>query len=254
MVKDSLGDRMKANYEDRFRFELPRRMPCIIRLDGKAFHTFTRAFDRPFDEKLLDAMNYAAENLAAQVQGFKMAYLQSDECSILLTDYDQIETEAWFNYNKSKMETIAASVFTAFFNLRIQELLPDMLGGELAFFDARAFSIPREDVANYFLWRAKDWERNSLSMYCRSFFSAKQLHGKNRQAQHDMLHAEGKNWATDLPARWRNGSWLINSDTGLVTNHDIQPVFSQINSVTEPLLRERPQNEDSPNPSRSVQA
>lgn len=243
MIRDSLGDRMKANYEDRFRFELPRRMPCVIRLDGKAFHTFTKAFNRPFDERLSDAMNYAAEQLARQVQGFKLAYLQSDECSILLTDYDQLDTEAWFDYNKAKMETISASVFTAFFNARLKELTVDkikMLGHELAFFDARAFSIPREDVANYFLWRAKDWERNSLSMYCRSFFSAKQLHGKDRQAQHDMLHAQGKNWTTDLSSRWRNGTWLINTENGIEVRHDIQPSYQEIAPVVTPLLAESP--------------
>lgn len=241
-MKDSLGDRMKSNYEDRFRFELPRRMPCIIRLDGKAFHTFTKAFNRPFDERLSDAMNYAAEQLAGQVQGFKLAYLQSDECSILLTDYDQLDTEAWFDYNKAKMETISASVFTAFFNARLKELTVNkikMLGHELAFFDARAFSIPREDVANYFLWRAKDWERNSLSMYCRSFFSAKQLHGKDRQAQHDMLHAQGKNWTTDLLPRWRNGTWLINTENGIEVRHDIQPSYQEIAPVVNPLLVEK---------------
>ena len=238
-MKDSLGDRMKFNYEDRFRFELTRRIPCVIRLDGKTFHTFTKAFNRPFDERLSDAMNYAAEQLAEQVQGFKLAYLQSDECSILLTDYDQLDTEAWFDYNKSKMETISASVFTAFFNARLKELTVGkikMLGHELAFFDARAFSIPREDIANYFLWRAKDWERNSLSMYCRSFFSAKQLHGKDRQAQHDMLYAQGKNWTTDLSSRWRNGTWLINTENGIEVRYDIQPSYQEIAQVVNPLL------------------
>lgn len=239
MKKDSLGDRMKKNYEDRFRFELLRRTPCVIRLDGKAFHTFTRAFNRPFDERLSDAMNYAAEQLAVQVQGFKLAYLQSDECSILLTDYDQIETNAWFDYNKSKMETISSSIFTAYFNKKLAELTIKkikMAGHELAFFDARSFSIPREDVANYFLWRAKDWERNSLSMYCRSFFSAKQLHGKDRKAQHDMLHAQGKNWTTDLSSRWRNGTWLINTENGIEVRYDIQPLYQEIATIVNPLV------------------
>lgn len=246
-MKDSLGNRMKENYEDRFRFELPRRMPCVIRLDGKAFHTFTKAFNRPFDERLSDAMNYAAEQLTGQVQGFKLAYLQSDECSILLTDYDQLDTKAWFDYNKAKMETISASVFTAFFNARLKELTVGkikMLGHELAFFDARAFSIPREDVANYFLWRAKDWERNSLSMYCRSFFSAKQLHGKDRQAQHDMLHAQGKNWATDLDPIWRNGTWIVRTDDGIVVRHDITSSYPSIEAVVKPLVTERPEDAD----------
>jgi len=241
-MKDSLGNRMKENYEDRFRFELPRRMPCIIRLDGKAFHTYTKSFNRPFDQRLADSMNYAAQQLAAEIQGFKLAFLQSDECSILVTDYDRIETEAWFNYNKAKMETISASIFTAHFNQKIKELTPNkigMIGYELAFFDARSFSMPREDVANYFLWRAKDWERNSLSMYCRSFFSAKQLHGKNRQDQHDMLRTRDKNWATDLEPMWRNGTWIVNTDEGIVVRHDITSSYSSIEPIVKPLVTEK---------------
>ena len=82
----SLGDRMKQNYEHRFRYGLVRRMPAIIRLDGKAFHTFTRGLERPFDGRFALVMWDTAKYLCANIQGAKCAYVQSDEISILLTD------------------------------------------------------------------------------------------------------------------------------------------------------------------------
>lgn len=229
MGADSLGDRMKANYEDRCRHYLTRRTPVIIRLDGKAFHTFTRGMEKPFSEGLADAMEYAAGSLAIAMQGCKMAYLQSDEASFLLTDYDRIETDAWFDYGQSKMESVAASHFTAAFNSQC-------VSTRLAMFDARSFNIPREEVANYFLWRAKDWERNSVSMYAQAFFSAKQLHGQGRADQHEMLHSIGKNWATDLSDRWRNGTWIVRVEGGFSVSHKITPTYQDIAAIVDPLI------------------
>jgi tRNA(His) 5'-end guanylyltransferase len=239
-MKDSLGDRMKLNYEDRFRNYLPRRIPCIIRIDGKAFHTFTKGFKRPFDLTISDAMAFAAIHLAEEAQGFKLAYVQSDECSILLTDYDQLETDAWFDYNKSKIETVSASCFTLWFNRHAD--IATLPKKKVAMFDARSFSMPREDVSNYFLWRAKDWERNSLAMYCGSFFSHKQLHGKGKQDKHDMLYSVGKNWTTDLEPRWKNGTWIVKTDSGLTVRHDIMPSYSDIEALVRPLITERPED------------
>lgn len=235
---DALGDRMKANYEDRQRHYLTRRTPTIIRIDGKAFHTFTRGLEEPFDGRLADTLEAAAIRVADDAQGFKLAYLQSDEISILLTDYDQLQTSAWFDYNKSKMESVAASCMTAHFN---DQWRAHRTGHRLAMFDARAFSLPREEVANYFLWRAKDWERNSVSMYCRHFFSDKQMHGQGKADQHEMLHRVGKNWTTDLSERWRNGTWLVRGPEGVATRHDIIPKFADIDAVVAPLLMPSPE-------------
>jgi tRNA(His) guanylyltransferase len=235
-AKDSLGDRMKANYEDRGRHYLVRRTPVVIRVDGRAFHTLARGLDKPFDLSLGDAMMCAAAEVAEDMQGFKLGYVQSDEASFLLTDYVTLQTGAWFDYNKSKIETISASCMTAHFNRHFSR------PHRLAMFDARAFNIPREEVANYFLWRAKDWERNSVSMYCGAYFSAKQMHGQGRADQHEMLHSVGKNWATDLPERWRNGTWLIRGENGVGFRHDILPVFADIDAVVSPLLQEATTN------------
>lgn len=225
-----LGDRMKANYEKRGRRYLLRRVPVIVRVDGRAFHSWTRGLGRPFDLRLIATMVRAATELAADMQGCKAAYIQSDEASFLLTDFDRLNTEAWFDYCQNKVESIAAAVMTARFN--------EIWGPAKrpAIFDARAFNIPEAEVANYFLWRAKDWERNSVSMYCHAHFSHKQMHGKGRSAQHDMLHSIGKNWATDLDDQIKNGTWLHFSDRCVSESHAVPPVYDNINTLLQPLM------------------
>lgn len=109
----------------------------------------------------------------------------------------------------------------------------------LAMFDARAFNVPREEVANYFLWRAKDWERNSVSMYAQANFSHQQLHGKGRADKHEMLHGIGKNWATDLCERWRNGTWIVREESGYTVRHDILPVYADIEAALAAIAGER---------------
>lgn len=224
----ALGDRMKHNYEERSRHLLVRRMPVIVRVDGKAFHTYTRGMDKPFDQKLVTAMVEAAMTVADEMQGFKLAYIQSDEASFLLTDYDTLQTEAWFGYVKSKVETISASVMTAAFNYAIGDQI-----NRFAHFDARAFNIPREEVANYFLWRAMDWERNSVSMYCGAFYSHKQMHGQGKADQHELLHKAGKNWATDLSEQFRNGTFLVLDGAART---DVLPNYAGIAAIVDPLV------------------
>lgn len=220
----SLGERMKENYEFPSRHTLVRRVPVIVRVDGRAFHTLTRGCKKPFDENLMYAMASSAIDVAAEMQGCKAAYVQSDEASFLLTDYDSLQTQPWFGYVKSKVETIAASCMTYHFSRYLQ------LG--MALFDARAFNIPREEVANYFLWRMQDWHRNSLSMYCRAFFSHAELEGKTQSKMHEMLHRIGKTWATDLNNAKKNGIWIF-ADGARV---DIWPNYKEISAVLDLLI------------------
>ncbi len=220
----NLGDRMKENYENRSRFFLTRKVPVIIRLDGRAFHTLTHKMQKPFDPNLMRNMVGSAMATASEMQGFKLGYVQSDEASFLLTDYDNIEAAAWFDYNLSKLTSISASIMTGEFNRTYYE--------RIAHFDSRAFNIPKEDVANYFLWRDKDWERNSLSMYCQSFFSHKELQGKNRADQHEMLHNIGKNWA-DLADQLKNGTFITKT---LDLRFDVAPTYDSISKLLEDTL------------------
>jgi len=198
-MKDSLGDRMKG-YENVNRNLLIRGMPVIMRLDGKAFHTLTRSCVKPFDEFLSDAMISAARVVMGEAMGSKLAYIQSDEISILLCDYDTFDTEAWFDNNIQKLVSVSASLasveFSSFF-------------GKSGHFDCRVFNIPRNDVNNYFIWRQQDWMRNSVQMLTRHYHSQKEMHLKTIPIMHEMLHAKGVNWAKLEPERWKNGTTII---------------------------------------------
>ena len=225
----SIGTRIKRNYEDRARFYLTRRTPVIVRVDGRAFHTFTRHFDRPFDRRIIDSMALSALHVAGEMSGFKMAYIQSDEASFLITDYDRFETQAWFDYNKSKIETITASLMTAAFArcMRLAGIF------DIACFDARSFNIPQAEVSNYFLWRMQDWHRNSVSMYARAHFSHKQLEGKRVPDMHEMLHGLGLNWTTNLTDDERNGTLIVKTYGSFETVTTCLPKYAQIDAIVE---------------------
>jgi len=224
-MKDELGDRMKDFYEDRTRYKLARRTNTIIRIDGKAFHTYTKGLQRPFDEGLMEDMNKTTEYLCQNIQGAKFGYVQSDEISILITDYDDLSTHAWFDNNLQKMASIAASLATAKFNQLRMARFSRNSGIEpkyrdesyiseteielfkLATFDARVFQIPyQEEVINYFIWRQQDATRNSISSVAQANFSDKELHGKKTNDMQDMLMLQkGINW-NDFTPREKRGS------------------------------------------------
>lgn len=185
--KDSLGSRMKENYEHRTRILLPRRTYTIIRLDGKAFHTYTKGLERPFDKQLVNDMDETAKFLCENIQGVKLAFVQSDEISLVLTDFDKITTNAWFDGNIQKMVSVSASLATAKFN----ELRP----GKLAFFDSRVFTIPeKSEVINYLIWRQQDTVRNSITAVAQSLYSHKELFKKNTNEMQEMCFQKGINW------------------------------------------------------------
>lgn len=216
-MKD-LETRMKK-YEFVTRHYLTTRTPVIIRLDGKAFHSLTKKCSKPFDQFFMDCMSLAAQQLCKQVQGFKLSFIQSDEVNILVTDYDDLNTQGWFDYSISKIISISAGMMSAYFS---QEF------GRVGIFDSRVFNIPEDDVSNYFVWRAKDWRRNSLNMYARSFFSHRELLNESSAIIHEMLHSIGKNWATDLTDQQRNGTWFLEEDVIL---YNIEPKYEQIQSL-----------------------
>lgn len=211
----ALGDRMKE-YERVADLRLTRNSCAFVRVDGKAFHTWTkqrelrlpRGVGVPFNRNIHGAMTYATIETSKQMQGFKLAYTQSDESTFMMTDFDSLETEGWFGYRVNKIVSITASLFTYHFNQFLQQecgyedLLP-------ALFDARAFVIPVADAPNMFVWRQQDWERNSVQMLGHHFFSAKMMHKKNRNDVHEMLHGIGVNWATDLDDWMKNGTFVL---------------------------------------------
>lgn len=242
MNKDSLGDRMKSHYENIPKTRLTRREPVIIRIDGKAFHTFTRGFQRPFDDILIKSMQETMKYLCENIQGCKLGYCQSDEISLLITDYETINTAAWFDYQVQKMCSIAASMATLAFNRAFKDEVEYVLGWaeaeslamyhaqvELtkphikalekgAMFDARCFSIPKEEVCNYFIWRQQDATRNSIQMVGQANFSHKELQNKSCDKIQDMLMLEKNiNW-NDFDTVKKRGSCCTKTGIHTVVN------------------------------------
>lgn len=255
--KDSLGDRMKNNYENRAKTYLVRRMPVIIRLDGKAFHTFTKGFKKPYDDIFHNVMNATMQYLCENIQGCKLGYTQSDEITLLLTDYDTLTTDAWFDNNVQKICSVSASMATMVFNKFLGHEYEDLncwvsecehtyedekymysvydkLGR--AMFDSRCFNIPVEEVTNCFLWRQQDATRNAIQMLGQCNFSHRELHGKSCNDIQDMLMTQKGINFNDMPTEFKrgvccrrnpDGKWMIDKEI---------PIFSQNREYIESVL------------------
>ena len=219
MSSDSLGDRMKS-YENAYRTHLPIRMPVIIRIDGKAFHTYTAGCEKPVDKGLVDVMNLTAIELCKTIQGSQVAYVQSDEISILLSNYQTLDTQSWFENNLQKMVSVAASIAGVTFTMESDAIWGSddyqSASGDIhsypiikpAYFDARAFILPKEEVTNYFLWRQQDATRNSVQMLARSLYSHKECTDKNNSELQEMCFQKGINW-NDCPIPQRRGRCIV---------------------------------------------
>lgn len=274
MDRTTLGDRMKNNYENISRYYLTRRMPVIIRIDGRAFHTFTRGFKKPFDDILVNTMQDTMKYLCENIQGCVLGYTQSDEISLVLTDYAELTTDAWFGNNLQKMCSISASMatmaFTKYFVKNVNECERMALIGNVALFeddakyinvlkkaiekgalfDSRVFTIPKEEVCNYLIWRQQDATRNSIQSVGQSNFSQKELHGKSCNNIQDMLMLQkGINW-NDYSTTLKRGSCCIKTviqDPNLdikggahpiskwVIDNEI-PIFTQDRNYVEKLI------------------
>ncbi len=244
-VHDDLGVRMKTFYEQIPKTKLMRRCPVAIRIDGKAFHTFTRGFQKPFDEVLIKSMQETMKYLCENIQGCVLGYTQSDEITLILVDYKKLTSSAFFNYEVQKICSIAASMATMAFNKRfidnyldyISTLKPDFTNdsdrktvsayinasNKGAMFDCRCFNIPKEEVTNLVYWRQLDASRNSIQMVGQANFSHKELQNKSCNDIQDMLMIQKCiNW-NDLPTYQKRGSCcvrnkiVIESDGVMVT-------------------------------------
>lgn len=230
-TRDDLGTRMKTFYEEIPKTKLMRRCPVTIRIDGKAFHTFTRGFQKPFDEVLIEAMQKTMKYLCENIQGCVLGYTQSDEITLILVDYKKLNSSAWFDYEVQKMCSIAASMATMAFNRffmyeyeefnrwvnegnptdedrRLNDIYYDaMCKGVM--FDARCFNIPKEEVTNLIYWRQLDASRNSIQMVGQANFSHKELQNKScNQIQDMLMEQKGINW-NDLPTYQKRGACCI---------------------------------------------
>lgn len=186
-----IGTRMKS-------YEANRRLAggaVIVRVDGKAFHTWTKQVGarKPFDRLIIGTMGDAMRYTAQQIQGCKLAYTQSDEVTFLLANTG--EEQLWFGGKQDKVVSLASSMFTYYFNNMWGHRATEVgLRNVAAFFDARAHNIPVEDAANNFVWRQQDWMRNSVQMLGRAYFSHKELIGKSVEDIKEMLLHKDVDW------------------------------------------------------------
>jgi tRNA(His) guanylyltransferase len=221
----SLGDRMKNNYEKAYRYKVPARIPMVVRVDGKAFHTLTRRIKakKPFDGTLMMAMNITAEQMLMEMSNCKFAYVQSDEISFLFVDYFDINTQPWFGNNIQKIASVTAGMASS----KMSRILDTE-----AVFDSRVFVLPPWEVNNYFIWRQQDWMRNSLQMVARSHFSHNQLNGKNRAEVDKMLFDIGVNY-NDLHSTLKYGRYVTKGGTRLNSEK-----FSENRRIVEQFIPE----------------
>lgn len=252
----TLEQRMK-DYENVNRFYLTRRTPMIIRIDGRAFHTFCKGLKKPYDRIFAESMQATTLNLCKNIEGCKLAYTQSDEISLLLTDYDELETQAWFDKNLQKIVSISASLATLYFNKSFNDLSEewferyyeawnnseedDKYFGTLcnrqftATFDSRAFCLPKEEVANYYIWRQKDATRNSINSLAQANFSHKSLQGLNvNQVQDKLVNEKGINWNDQL-TEFKRGICCIKTEEGWKIDKEI-PVFTEDRNYIERFI------------------
>ena len=241
-VNDELGKRMKEYYECIPKTKLMRRTPVAIRLDGKAFHTFTRGFQKPFDEVLIKSMQETMKYLCENIQGCALGYTQSDEITLILVDYKNLNTAAWFDYEVQKMCSIAASMATMAFNKFFYDNIPAGTANEGiyyialekgAMFDARVFNIPKEEVTNLIYWRQLDATRNSIQMVGQANFSHKELQNKSCNMIQNMLLTERDiNW-NNLPTHQKRGSccikenYFIDNRTGEEANITVSALWKK---------------------------
>ena len=209
-MKNDLGDRMKQ-YEAVNDIKLTRRLPMVIRLDGKAFHSWTKRTGcvRPFDYTLIEMMAGLTKYLCEEIGGTVLGYCQSDEISLLVRDDQKIDSQPWFDKRLQKITSLSSSLATYWFNANnaFSRKLP-------AFFDARAFILPENEIRNYFIWRQEDATTNSLSMLAQSLYHHNELQRKKWAELQDLCWAKGYNWNA-LPTSAKRGTCVYKRDVNI---------------------------------------
>lgn len=204
MKDDSeLAIRVKALEGEETKRKGPVGHPILVRLDGRAFHTFTRGLERPFDLGLRALMT---ETMRACVEESNalIGHTQSDEISLVLRPNTELSA-AYFGGRFQKIATVLASTATAAFNGALRLHLPGKELGRAAVFDGRCWAVPTEaDACDVISWREMDARVNAVSMVAQANFSAKALHGKSCQEMKEMLHEAGIDYRA-LAADLRRG-------------------------------------------------
>lgn len=251
MKRDNLGNRMKK-YETVNQSHLMKRTPVIIRIDGKAFHIFTKGFNKPFDSLLIKTMQDTMKYLCQNIQGCVLGYTQSDEITLVLVDYKRLESSAWFDYNVQKLCSISASMgtlaFNEFFYLNLAHEYEFGNGKDIdyltklspkvmtAMFDSRCFNIPKEEVCNCLIWRQQDAIKNSIQGLAQFLFAHKELQGLNSiQLKEKILNEKSIDW-DDIPIAHQRGTCCIKNENKEWIIDEKIPIFTKDRKYIEDLI------------------
>lgn len=257
-VHDDLGKRMKTYYEAIPKTSLIRRTPVAIRIDGKAFHTFTRGFEKPFDTLLVNTMQQTTKKLCENIQNCVFGYTQSDEITLILVDYKDINTAAWFDYEVQKLCSISASMATLYFNKFFKQSVEEFDINSIikekevdnykllnsykralntgAMFDSRCFNIPKEEVCNLIYWRQLDATRNSIQMVGQANFSHKELQGLTCNKIQDKLITETDiNW-NNYPTYLKRGTSCLKKDSEWILDMNMPILKGEDRKYVEDLI------------------
>lgn len=214
----TIGERMKSYYEEAYKIKLPMRMPIILRIDGRTFHTWTKRqkLNKPFDEVFISNMAQMTKDLCQEIGCVELAYIQSDEISLFIHGYKKLDSQGWFANELQKIVSVSAAFCSSWFSRTYETE---------TMFDARAFVLPENEVANYFLWRQQDASRNSIQMLAQSLYSHKQLQKKKTSQLHDLIHEKGLNW-NDMPTHQKRGYCVVKRNKGWEVDWEI-PLFNE---------------------------
>lgn len=205
--KDSLGDRLKGLESIEAGRTARHDIPLMARLDGRAFHTFTRGLGRPYDVRMsrlmIDTAMYLVETTHA-----KLGYTQSDEISLVWwNSEDSTESTYLFDAKFQKLTSVLAGTASAFFTKYLAERIPEKADA-LPVFDCRVWNVPdRHEAFLNFLWRQDDAVKNSISMAAQAKFSHKQLQNVDSEGKKKMLRDVGAAWE-DMPLFFRMGTFV----------------------------------------------
>lgn len=180
----------------------------IVMLDGRSFSKIIKnKYEKPFDDKFIRFMNETARYLCQNVANCKFAYVQSDEISLLLSDFDSTDTDSFFGYRLCKLQSIIASMASAKFNHLItldlldtpcsQDDMKQLIQNQkLIEFDCRAWNVPNDnEMFAWFLYRQNDCIKNSKQQTAQAYLSHKELNGLNTDEQIKLLKDEkGIEW------------------------------------------------------------
>jgi tRNA(His) 5'-end guanylyltransferase len=205
-ARDDLGDRCKQ-FE---RVEADRRamrgLPLLARLDGRAFHTFTRGLQRPYDPGMSMAMIETTRTLVQEMVAL-VGYTQSDEITLAWYEPSQSASDYAFDGRFQKLASVLAGMASARFCQLLAEHLPAKVS-ETPHFDCRIWQVPTlGDAADVFIWREDDATKNSITMAASAHYSDRELDGKSSSAKQEMLWQKGVNW-NDFPAFFKRGTYL----------------------------------------------